>query len=161
MNCAVLYVLIAKDRLFPARLRPHDGLYLQVLLPVPAFSSSVQFHWCLHDLLPGILGNRNVVLQEASHSYRDSSSGIKSRRCYIPHHGIAVGGRGWIWLDHEDLCIPDPRTSCLRKSVHQVKNSPLSQACQAHGFHYAIDGAHVCFTYSCMAISPLAIQYIG
>jgi hypothetical protein len=70
------YVLTATDRFFPARLWPNDSLYLQRLLPIPAFSSSVQFHRCFHDLLPSILGNRNLILQEASHRCRDSSSRI-------------------------------------------------------------------------------------
>lgn len=113
----------------------------------------MQLPWCLDDLLPSILGNRNVVLQEASRSCRDSGGGIKSRRCNISHYGLEAGVRSWIRLDHEDMRVSDSGTSCHRQSVHQVPNPSFPQASQAYGFHHAVDGTNLCFAHDCTGLT--------
>lgn len=95
-------------RYIPPRLRPHDGLPLNRVLPIHPRPRNLQSPRCKRHIQRQRKLSQHLVRQTSRLRARRHSLRIKSGRCDFPNHGIESDSQSRIPLGNAYLRLFDP-----------------------------------------------------
>lgn len=130
-----------------ARLRPHDGLHLENVLPVPPFARRLQRHRRSLHLPTGHKLHRGLVQQEARRRIWYPLHGKQPWRHHIPHHDYPANSNDWIRMGHAGWCVLD-----LGIVDHCHLHGDLETSAQTQDDDQGVDGEAVQGAWLCDSV---------